>query len=339
MLLVGAAYVVKSETVDPQRKELLSLIHRHVAPLSATGRVEEIECFEPDDVARLLTVQQQQPIVDVNPANMEDEAMRHAMKSLHVRQLSNSLKHVLALRKAGALLGGSQRFALILEDDAAFGNTMVEAVTRAVRDAPADADLVFLGQPSSRQCEPGVQSPALFDEPLEVFKNHVFPCCESYLVTPEAAARIAAAYMPIRFPTACQLTYLARKGVFRPYAVVPNAFVDASKLGVTTSMLEANNQLLWNQTYCRADLMLSAPGSYDPKQYDELWRQQPFKDHPDALVMHARHLERRGDFKGAMDAYARALEGFEKDGCIVNSTSQWLKSYMALFARAQDDVA
>jgi hypothetical protein len=334
--LVLAAYVVTSAVAtgaDPQRKKLLAAIHGGVAPLSATGRVEQIDNFEPDDVQRLLAVPQQQPLVDVDASHVDDEGMRPAVRNLHVRQISNSLKHVLALRKAGALDAAGGGFALVLEDDAAFGDTAHEAIARAVRDAPPDADLIFLGLPSARTPGAGMASPALFDNPLDVFRNHVFPCCESYLVKPAAAARIAAAYMPIRFPTACQLTYLARRRVFQPYAVVPNAFVDASKLGLTPSSLDANNQLLWNQAYCRCDVLVRQPG-YDPLAYEELWQQQPFKDHPDVLALHAQHLEATGKLDDAQAACARALELYERHGCLLVG-SEFLKRYMALFGRKQ----
>jgi hypothetical protein len=356
--LVRSAHVITSATATGPcqlRRNILAGIHAAVGPLTVAGRVEQVDGFEPEDVQRLLTAQQQQPIVDVEPSHVADPSMRALLRSLHLRQISNALKHVLALRKiaaAGAESGAAPRFALVLEDDAAFGDTMPEALARAARDAPADADIVFLGLPSGRAAAPGFASPALFDDPLAVFGSHALPACESYLVTPAGAARIAAGFMPIRFATPTQLTYLARGGLFRAYVAVPNAFVDSSKLGVVVSSVETNNQLLWNQPYCRADALVRGnappadvpcepplpPGTEPTYQavYDALWEQQPFKTHPDVLVLHAEHLARTGRVDEALDAFARALQAFEAGGCVVNSTSAFLARYMALHGRRQE---
>jgi hypothetical protein len=332
-----AAHVLVSADTHAQRAALVARLDAALAPLALTGRLERVsehdarELTAPGALAGLP--------VDMNPASLDDEALRPHVRTLHVRQVSNALKHLEALRRvagAGAGAGaGAARFALVVEDDAVFGEGMSDALRRAASDAPADADLVFVGLPSTRLPPPGATA-SLFDDPLSLFPGQVIPACESYLVTPDAARRLADAFLPIRLATPAQLSYLFRKRVARALVAVPNAFVDGSKVGVATSSIETNNQLVWNQAYCKASELLragAAAGAEGQRELEALWAAQPFKDHPDCLVQRADHLAAAGRFPEAQEAYDRALEAYGAANCVVNTNSDFMRRYMATFGK------
>jgi hypothetical protein len=347
-----AAHLVTSPEVSGRRQPLIAALHHAVAPLTMTGRLEPVLGFEQDAVkAALSAPQQTPPLVDLDATHMDDVSMRPLVHSLHVRQISNTFKHAEALRLIAALPVPAQqgpgvpphpRFGLVLEDDAVFSATMVQALTRAARDAPADADLVFLGLPSTRTIPPE-EDRSEFDDPLSLYANHVIPACESYLVTPAAAGRIAALLFPLRLNTTGQLTYILRKGAAaKAYVAVPNAFVDGSKIGIVTSSVDGNNQLLWNQAYCRMDAILRQvpkDGAYTEAmqaQFEAVWEnEQQFKEHPDVLVLRADHLARSGRRREAEDTYERALGLYDRDACVVNNGSEFLKRYMAIFGEEE----
>jgi hypothetical protein len=338
-----AAHVLVSRETGAMRRQVIELIDKAVAPLTLTARVERVEGEEPEDVRAKLAGAPPGALVDLDAKNVSDEQMRPLVKLMHLRQLSNALKHLAAIRRVVSCSVppgvGAPRFALVLEDDALFGDQMVEAVTRVALDAPQDADIVFLGLPSTRK-PPSAGQPSSFDDPLQLFASHVLPACDSYLITPAGAAKLAARFLPIRFCTTAHLTYLLRAGIVKSYVAVPNAFVDGSKVGVLTSSLNANNQLMWNNPYCRAEAVLRQR-PYGPEErgkFEQAWGEQMFKEHPDALVLRADHYAAVGSIEEASAAYAKALEMYDRMGCIVNNSSDWLRRYMNLSAFKQADL-
>ena len=340
-----AAHVLVSRETGVMRRQVVDLIDKSVAPLTLTSRVDRVEAEEPDDVRAKLAGAPPGVLVDLDAKNVSDEQMRPLVKVMHLRQVSNALKHLAAIRRVVACSGSipaggdAPRFALVLEDDALFGDQMVEAVTRAAHDAPQDADIVFLGLPSTRK-PPSAGQPSSFDDPLQLFSSHVLPACDSYLITPVGAAKLAARFLPIRFCTTAHLTFLLRAGIAKSYVAVPNAFVDGSKVGVLTSSLNPNNQLLWNNPYCRAEAVLRRRpyGPDERGQFEQAWGDQMFKEHPDALVLRADHLAAIGSVGEASATYAKALDMYDRMGCIVNNSSDWLRRYMRLSVSQQTDL-
>ncbi len=340
-----AAHLLVSSETRAQRQQLVAALESALAPLVVGGgRVEHVASHDPSE---LVAGGQLASLIDTNAASLDDEQMRPLVRALHVRQLSNALKHLEALKRVAALppSGEGGRFALVVEDDAVFGDSMVDALRRAASDAPADAGVVFVGLPSTRLPAPG-STASLFDDPLVLFPGNVLPACESYLVSQEAARRLVEAFLPVRMPTNAQLAYLLRRelrvgaaapsGPFRSYVAVPNAFADGSKVGITASSIEANNQLVWNQVYCLASELLRS-GRADKKQlqrdFEELWQKQPFKDHPDCVVQLADQLSSCGRYGEAQDAYERALKEYGARNCVVNTNSEFMRRYMATYGK------
>ena len=331
--IVNKLLIVHSPMLGAVRAASLNLIHTRVAPACLTGTAEMVTSDEPNElVPRIPT------IVDVDASHIDDPSFKPLVKNMHVRQVSNTMKHVAALRRASNVDGdNNMRFSLILEDDALFGENVITALGYAVKDAPHDADIVFLGLPSTKQ--PPSEG-AVFDDVLALFG--VLPACESYLVTPSAAARISAAMLPVRFQTNVQLTYAIKTLGIKAYLAVPNVFVDGSKLGVFTCSVDPNNRLMWNQPYCQMETIVRNMAAYNVSggaecdaEFQKAWTDQPFKEHPDVLSIKATHLVRMGRLAEAHTVFAAALEIYDRNGSIVSNTSEFLRNYIAIFRDLQ----
>ena len=330
MVLLLAAHLITSRETANTRRELRQRLEAAIAPLVPSGQLEPVELHEASDLAlpgALASIS-----IDTTPSNLDDEQLRPAVQQLHVRQVSNTLKHIEALTRIAKL--DKPGFALVVEDDAVFGDKMVNALTHAISDAPEDADMIFVGLPSTRLPPPS-SSKSVFDDPLVLFPGQVIPACDSYIITPLAAQKLVQAWMPIRMKTALQFSYMLRKKVVKTYVAVPNVFVDGSKVGVTSSSLDANNLLIWNQPFCIAvDALTNQNGSTKPVQdkLDEVWASQPFKNHPDCLVQRADQMLAAKKIYEAQELYEKALAIYTAENCIVNTSSKFMKRYMATFA-------
>jgi hypothetical protein len=278
------------------------------------------------------------PLAELDPKKVPDAPMMALSTPLHVRAISNALKHREALQAIakGYESSSGQRFALVVEDDALFIEAqMMDVVKRAVAHAPENADIIFLGLPSKRPVPPVVDANSMeFDDVIDMVSTEVLPACDSYLVACSAADRIASGFLPIRFGTNVQWTFLVRTGIVRKaYIAVPNAFVDGSKLGVFTSSIATNNLLIWNQGYCQLMTMMMQG---DVSGFEALWNEQTamMQNHPDALVLLADFYARTGRAEEARDTYDKALKRFEAEGCVVNNTSEFMKRYMSSYQNA-----
>jgi hypothetical protein len=320
--LLISAHVIVSGVTREVRSGLIGQLAGAIGPLTLAGSVDLVDAYEPEAAA----VEARQPgRFDGDPS------------TVHPRLLSNALKHAAAMARISSSSSSdcsdSSRFALVLEDDAVFASDvrMHAALERAARQAPADAGIVFLGLPSSMPAPAQLGDPSKFEDPLALYQ--ALPACDSYLVTPLAASRLSSGYLPMcPGGAAAQLTRLLRNGALgdlKAYLSSPNAFVDGSKAGAVTSSLTTNNALIWNQTYCR--LAAEADGA----AFDELWPTLNCKDHPDALVLLGDRHARAGRHAEAEAAYQRALDGYTRDVCIVDTSSEFMKRFMAVYRHLQ----
>lgn len=346
--VLASAHIITSDITREKRSPLINALESALAKLSPIVRLtfdtpsSDGTGLEAPHIPPLLS--QNAHLVDLDPKHVTDPAMSPLCTSLPVRAISNALKHHAALK---SILGvpqspgssddpeGSREFSLIVEDDAIFSETpMIDAVTRAVLSAPSDADLIFLGLPSKRSIEGSKESS--FDDVSEMLDSQVLPACDSYLITRACAKRLESAFLPIRFMTNMQWTYLIRTGVVKKaYISVPNAFVDGSKLGVFSSSLSTNNRLIWNQGYCR---LLSMVTQKEVKNFKEVWNEQSamVQNHPDMLALLGDFYSLSGMIREAKATYEKALKRYEQDGCLVNTNSEFMKSFMRLYQFDQE---
>lgn len=283
---------------------------------------------EPHDVLKTASA-----LTNLDPSQCPDERLRPLVRNMQLRQLSNAAKHLEAIRE----IASNGRLGLIVEDDCMCTDQLGEALRRVVSAMTPDVDVVFLGLPSPRSPEPG--GAVSFDDVASVF--NILPTCDSYIVTPAAAQKIAAAFVPVRFPTNVQLTLMIRTLGLRAVISVPNVFVDGSKVGVHAATLDPNNRLIWNQSYCQMDMLVRG-AKEEPytgerqEQFQRLWdSQKQFHEHPDMLTLRAEHLVRAGKYRDAEHVYSLALESADRNHCVVNNASELMRGYTALYKHIQ----
>jgi hypothetical protein len=338
-----STHVITSDVTRPMRETVIAALSEKLAPMTAGGKVHLITNHDAGEVRQKLSkmdADTSRSVVTIDPEKMPDAEMRALVHPLHIRVLSNALKHhqaildVAAASAAASTSASTVSWSLIVEDDAVFNDDqIIDTLRMVVRDAPQDADIVFLGLPSKRA---GGNQVAVFDDVSVMVKTQVIPACESYLISAAAAARIADAYLPVRFATNMQLTHLIRSGVIKSaYVAVPNAFVDGSKIGVFTSSLNPNNQLVWSQPYCAMSLHMQ---NRDTAGFKDVWDAQSvsFKAHPDAMVLFADWHMMCDRPRDAESVYAAAIEQYDANRCIVGASSLFMKRYMAVYADIQD---
>ena len=329
--LLGA-YLLHSPAFAADRLGHALLIRQRLLPCCLPGgEVFTVDSFEPADIAGDVA-----RLVELDAAKVSDSTFLPHVRNLQLRQLSNSMKHLEALRRIAA--AGGDGFALVVEDDVLFGDQLQDVLSRTVRDAPASTGMVFLGLPSASDHN---EDAAVFDGACEIFP--VLPACDSYLVRPSVAGRLAEAFLPVRFPTNVQLSYLLRTACtdVAPTICVPNAFVDGSKLGAFVCSLDANSKLLWNQACCRMELLVERTGGVpygaeEDAEFAALLAAQQFKDHPNVLVLCAQHQERLGKHAEAASTYRAAIAAYDKTGALVNNTSVALRRLVAVHRHLQD---
>jgi hypothetical protein len=362
--LRSAWLIHAADVIGDRRHASVQALTQAIGPLVKTrGRLESANAGTLAQVAMGLQQREMEklsdgtaapPLVQLDPAQWPEglpedlQAFKSSLAPMHIRVVSNTLNHREAIASisdlgsgsSGSSGSGDDDWSLVVEDDALFTEEMAAQLQNTIRDAPTDADIIMLGLPTALSPEKGK---VVFEEPLARFSS--VPACESYLVRTRAAKRMAPAFLPVRFAANVQLSFVARLQGVKVYACVPNIFVDGTKLGVFCSTLEVNNRLLWNQPVCQMEALLRSSDAYTPphvvtatQMADGAWSNQPFKNHPDALVLRAEHMARIGRPTDAEAYYATAYAEYLKSDCLLTNASQFLRRYTALYQQLQEDI-
>jgi hypothetical protein len=170
------------------------------------------------------------------------------------------------------------------------------------------------------------------------------PRCDSYCVTPEAARRLADAFLPVRYQTNMHLTYLAAAADLPWLLSRRNVLLDGSKFGAFVSTLTHNNKLFLNREFMRARAILARGdgGGDEPASTGELQEAAdaiaaaPDPSHPDFLYLGAKLAMRREGAAAAMSAFEAARMAYDAKGCAMDSDSEFLRDYIRLYMHLQD---
>lgn len=347
--LLASVCIVHSRAVAAQRAANVADLCNALGTGGSCCVVESpfvVTTCEPEVVPTLLR------LVDVDPAHVEDAqaAFRACMRPLCDRDVSNAMKHAEALAKVAAAAASGSRYGLVLEDDVLLASNFATILPAACRLAPPDADLVFMGLPSTVEQQQqhqarvaaGGEACSFFD--VTVLFPHALPSCESYLVTPAAARAMVAAFAPLRMPTPAQLMYIARRLGLRAYSCTPNVCVDGSKIGTYASTVDPNNHLVWSPPYVRALRLVHDPAAlhtYDATRaaaFEEVCGSPELagvQQHPDLLALRARHLQRAGRFADALQVCKAALDAYDASGGYLSRESDFLRMYANLHGKLQ----
>lgn len=246
-------------------------------------------------------------------------------RTLHVRHVSNSCKHLAALKLFAEQSDDSDAVNLVIEDDVLPANNWLENLETVVTKAPKD--YVFLG----------ISIPGTSGADYQTLGDgyEMLPCCDSYIVSTKGAKVLSKAFLPLRFSTPFQLTYVLKSLNLPSYLCKHRVFLDGSKFGAFISTMSGNNQLMLNKTYNDAYKMLQE----DKTNLDEvskLLENTPYKNHPDFMYLFALHKWRSGSAKEAEPMFKETLESYEANNAIVNKETPFLQDYIKLFRDLQE---
>jgi len=292
------------------------------------GKVATVESFDPSniDMKIIQSTVNYAPIEDDSPFKKYN-AFR---KNLHVFQLSNDLKHVKVLEVVSQQ--SEDDINIILEDDVSFDPSNVYNLIEKAIAAYTKESIMFLGFPNDGQKREGAMNVL----PTKQFFE-IIPYNDSYMLDKEAAQKIYTNMIPIRFITNINLNLALEKSGVVSYQTVPNIFVDGSKIGIFTSSLVPNNVLMFNADYMKLREIATKRSleSQDKEIAEKILAGSPCAQHPDFQYMKAIYLEKTGDYNGAIETYKSAYDIYNKNLCIMNHESNFLKDYIKVHKHVQ----
>lgn len=235
------------------------------------------------------------------------------LRSLSARQVSNALKHADALRDIGAATRVGA-IALVVEDDCELCPDFSDAFDRMLNAVPASSEFVVLGLPGTRH---GLQPLA------ESYR--ALPVVNAYIVQPALAARLAAAFRPVRYVTNIHISYLLEAFSVAPALYAPALILDGSKTGACVSTIAQGAGLVFCPAYTRARELIEG-GDHETAM--SVLESADVRDHPDMLHLRALcalHLHGR---LAAQPIFQRAVDAFESSGLVLDSSSRLLGDFI-----------
>lgn len=326
------AYVLHTPKLLDLRKTMCAALEQRLAERFDSS-VRYVEEHGPDDV----TPEQLHDLFLLKlPEQLPDPVYQGLLQNLHVRQASNLLKHHAALKAVAAAEDGDDAHRLVLEDDVVFNADVAERLGQALHLAAgrADSGFVMLGLPvlvdaSKEQGAAGAGDTRLEDA-TATFR--VLPCCDSYLVRPSAARKLLESFLPCRFPGNVQLSYALACAGIKPHTVIPNVFVDGTKVGVYISSLNANNRLFLNDDYnALLDILKRDACSEDDLQKAvDIFEATRFRGHPDMAYLIALLEAKAGRYQRAIDIMGQLFNVYRQNGALLGAESEFLRTYISL---------
>jgi GR25 family glycosyltransferase involved in LPS biosynthesis len=321
--------IVSSDLTSVRQKLCEDLCTRLSQHPSLTVHASLIKSYEPKDIPR----EKMQSIVNFTKTNVlkyDDH-----LKNIHIRQLSNALKHASALT---ALLQDakqnpedeSKHVFLVLEDDVLFRPHVADEIIKVTQDFPKDADMVVLGG-RKKSADGTFMKLDFSNEPLET--------CESIMYTRNALEILVAKYIPIRFINNIHLSFLSLINNLTVYICPQPLFVDGSKYGIYVSVVSPENQLLLNKPYMDAyELITGDEGQYVGDQrakVETLLSEIKYNEHPDVVYLKALHEMKCDSVEKARELFEKAYKLYQQSDTLLNAESKFLSAYIRLHAKLQ----
>ena len=320
------------------REKVINDFKRNISKFSfrsiKIGKIDIIQDFDPNDI-NSETIQKN---VNYNPVKEQNLVIyNNFLKNLHIHQLSNSLKHFKVYEKIIKESNDDPtEINIVLEDDILYEERIFISLEKVIRQLPVSFDLIFLGLPTN--VEVRNKSDIFFQNTSEVFK--ILPYCDSYIISKEAAKKLYESYMPCKFLTNIQLSYLIDKYQLKSQLVAPNIFMDGSKFGLYSSSLNPNNSLMFNGEYNALKALLSKEQLSDEEQtgINQLFKSSAIAQNPDFCYLKAQFFTKIGQYKEAQQCYEETYNKYKMLNTIINHESQFLKDYIRIYKHLQHDV-
>jgi len=305
-----------------------NFISKITSDTSLQVKVDVIDAYNPDKITQ-DDVKAYVKLEKLTTNTIFDQLL----KNLHIKQISNSLKHMKAMD--AFLLQPTFDTMLVLEDDALFGDDIVEKLKQAIvkfHEATPAPDILLLGCPTPVAL---AQNTNTIVNVFESFK--LIPTCESYLVSKASAKTIMSMFSPIRFGTSVHYSYLHQIHDLRVSMIIPNIFVNGSKYGVYVSALDPNNKLFMNNDYNQLSVVLAKnePLTQETRDMVAALKKKPLGEHPDFLYLLALIAKKEGNFKEAKDILDKTYKIYKNNDSILNGESDFLRTYTSIFGHFQ----
>jgi len=323
-------------TMLSSRKKLCDELRDKLKESSAFDKVSftYIDEFDTKDIDNKLI----EKYVDLSKSN-PNSVFENLLKGIHVRQLSNALKHYEALKRSATTDADANTFCLIIEDDVVYSDNVVERLKKtvdALKEYTEPWNLHFLGLPQPLSKTPNVVQIAKVDS---LFK--ILPEISSYLTTPAKAKQMVDEFLPIRFTTNTHMSYISLEKAKDKVCYTmstPNVFVDGSKFGVYLSSINANNKLILNQEYGKMYNKINNSDKFSPeeiKEIDKTFEDMKFNTHPEIQSLKGQFLMKTGKYQEAKDTFELCYKMYLSNDCLLNGESEFLQIYARVFKYLQ----
>jgi hypothetical protein len=327
-------FIIHASFMDVRKQRIESLI----TSLSEKNEdvafsFEYINEYDPvaikqDDIAAKVSLTKQ------NNGELYDSLIRN----MHINQLSNSLKHALAVEKASKMESCPDMF-IILEDDVLYGDDVMTRLVDVVKMVAKDPeiDIMFLGLPSLVPIPPSDKP--TFRKVSEFFR--MFPCCDSYIFTKDCLKKMLPKVYPIKYTQNIQLSWIAEECKLKCLMTTPNVFLDGSKYGAYLSAVDPNSKLVFNPEFNKLAQIVAKghTSKYTPeeeKTIDAEFETIKFRNHPDVMHLAALYNMAKGDYKKAESILDNIYGIITQNGCIINGDTEFLRTYARLYKHTQD---
>lgn len=317
-MVSAKAFVIRSKLTGVREQSVSQLVEKLKSDLQID--TELITDYDTDDI----DVEKVKNFVDLNKSE-KSEFFDSLVRNMHIRSVSNAMKHYTTLKKA---LDTECDYVLIFEDDVLFGENMTVKL-KEILDSDQSWDICFTGLPSVTPIAD--HDKLTFQDVKSSFK--LLPSCDAYIIRKSSLAKVVDAFLPIRFPTNIHISFIAETTPLDVKYVVPNLFVDGSKMGIYLSSIESNNKLYMNPEYNQLSQIVKKDQPLtdsDKSEIDKLFEQVRFKNHPDIQLLQGLYFEECGEYEKARDKYKEAHSIQQQNGCIINNESEVLNKLISI---------
>lgn len=316
-------YIIHSDIVKIRKDMCMKLLNK----LKESNSFNITTHFITEHEADQIPAQAVKQITDFAKTN--NKMFDGLLQSLHIRNVSNSMKHYKAIQMIASSTADGMH--LVIEDDVIYGENVSPFLHEiCTQFQSSGAHMCFLGLPSSQS-----QTSTLID-----FKTlyNVAPACESFLLSTAGAKMLLKPFLPIKYKTNIHLSYLiSTLPEFKCCLSKVAVFIDGSKLGVYLSSIEVNNQLFMNPDYFKLKQLVDK-NEYtedDKSMIRKLLTEIKFRNHPDIVLCAVIFEEKIGNYSNAMKLCNDLYTVYKHNNCIVNNESNFLKTYISLFRHCQ----
>jgi hypothetical protein len=317
--------VIHTEKLSLRLPTLTALIEKLKGDSDLDVHVEFVKKHEVDDIDVKL-INQYVKLENPNTQSVFDGLV----KNLHVRQVSQCLKHYEAMTSFSQM---DYEYLLVIEDDVLFSDTVVKELKEALTylSNNKNVDVLALGCPTPKALAENKAANV-----KEVFR--VIPTMDSYLMHKDNVQKVLSAFLPIRFSLNIQFSFLMHTDKLTMFMMTPNTFVNGSKYGVYISSIDQNNRLFMNQDYnTLIALNTKAPiAQEDLQAFNQLLGNAKFKEHPDFQYQFGVFLARIGQVEKAKAYFDAAYKVYNENDSVLSNESEFLLNYTRLFKFFQD---